>query len=71
MLHPFCPVGEASCSGNNLGIARYRVGAGRPEEPDLRDILDGSLNGAVCCPRRRTWIAVRRKFNKAADEAAT
>eukprot|EP00974_Lingulodinium_polyedra_P088056 8539604-Lingulodinium_polyedra.AAC.1 len=58
-LRPVCPVGSAMCSGDNLGIARYCVGAGRPGGPNcMRCWIP--LNDAACSPRRRAWIALRR-----------
>eukprot|EP00974_Lingulodinium_polyedra_P054520 5244301-Lingulodinium_polyedra.AAC.1 len=48
--------GEATCSGDNLGIARYCASAGGLEEPGLREISDGPLEQTACSPRRRAWV---------------
>eukprot|EP00974_Lingulodinium_polyedra_P074320 7203195-Lingulodinium_polyedra.AAC.1 len=40
-------------------------------EPYHHGILDDELCSAACLPRRTRWIAVRRKYNQAADVVAT
>eukprot|EP00974_Lingulodinium_polyedra_P108817 10531617-Lingulodinium_polyedra.AAC.1 len=71
ILRVDCPPGLVKCSGDNLGIVRFCAGAGRLAEPHLHGILDGRLCRAAREGKAVGWLAVRRRYNKAADEAAT
>ena len=57
--------------GDNLAVVRYCADAGRLRRPELRAILDADLARAACQGWRIEWVAVRRRHNTGADEAAT
>eukprot|EP00974_Lingulodinium_polyedra_P067227 6507427-Lingulodinium_polyedra.AAC.1 len=40
-------------------------------EPSLHGVLDSPLGTLACSGRKVTWMAVRRRYNRAADQAAT
>ena len=49
----------------------YCASTGRRLRPELHAILDPALNRAACDGRALAWMAVRRRYNSGADEAAT
>ena len=57
--------------GDNLAVVRYCASAGRLLRPELHAILDPALNRAASAGRAPAWMAVRRRYNVGADEAAT
>ena len=57
--------------GDNLGIVRYAGGEGRSLRLDVHEVMDPSLARLAGAGLRPRWEAVRRRHNKAADEAAT
>ena len=61
----------ATIVGDNLAVVRYCASTGRLLRPELHAILDPALNRAACAGRASAWMAVRRRYNSVADEAAT
>ena len=57
--------------GGNLPIIRYCAGTGRIRRPGLHHILDEELALAAGPGWHIEWVAVWRRFNTKADEAAT
>ena len=62
---------EARLGGDNLAIVRFIASNGKLKEPRLRLILDHSLDRAQAIGWRLECVAIRRRFNKGADRAAT
>eukprot|EP00974_Lingulodinium_polyedra_P054646 5257027-Lingulodinium_polyedra.AAC.1 len=71
LQHPLARHDGTLLSGDNLGVVRFCAGTGRLTEPELHGILDRELGRLAATGRPTSWIAVRRRYNKAADEAAT
>ena len=63
--------GPATIVGDNLPVVRYCADAGRLRRSHLHTILDGPLAARACSGCSTEWLAVRRRFNTAADAAAT
>ena len=57
--------------GDNLAVVRYCAAAGRLLRPELHAVQDPALNRAASVGRAPAWMAVRRRYNGGADEAAT
>ena len=57
--------------GDNLGIVRLGAGQARFKDSDFYAILAESLGDLALAGWAPKWIAVRRRFNKAADALAT
>eukprot|EP00974_Lingulodinium_polyedra_P017821 1727647-Lingulodinium_polyedra.AAC.1 len=60
LRHPLARVDSALLAGDNIGVARYCAGTGRPTEPELHGILDRPLGQLAALRRHAHWIAVRR-----------
>ena len=57
--------------GNNLPVIRLAAGNGRVRTPGIWEILEAPLSHVATHNWRVSWYAVRRCYNKAADELAT
>ena len=57
--------------GDNLPIIRYAAGLARTSRPEVHALLDPPLADMACLGQVPHWEAVRRRFNTAADAAAT
>eukprot|EP00974_Lingulodinium_polyedra_P118992 11169440-Lingulodinium_polyedra.AAC.1 len=64
-------MGAALISGDDISIVRYAAGTARLTEPALHGILDPPFGRSACGGRQIAWVAVRRRCNRAADQAAT
>eukprot|EP00974_Lingulodinium_polyedra_P110952 10730781-Lingulodinium_polyedra.AAC.1 len=71
LQHPLADGAASLMVGDNLGVARYCAGTGRILEPELHGILDPHLGRLAANGQMNRWIAVRRRYNQAADEAAS
>ena len=57
--------------GDNLPVIRYCAGTARLRRPGLHRILDEELALVAGAGWHIEWVAVWRRFNARADEAAT
>ncbi len=62
---------RALITGDNLGVVRYGASQGRLRKPEMQGLLEGPLGELALGRWDLSWLAVRRRFNKAADEQAT
>jgi hypothetical protein len=62
---------QASIAGDNLPVIRYCAGTSRLHNPDLHEHLDQGLADLAVEGWDVTWVAVRRRLNRAADACAT
>ena len=58
-------------AGDNLAVIRYCASQGMLRQPGMAGPLHTSLTKVAVVGHSLTWIAVRRKHNKAADALAT
>ena len=57
--------------GDNAPVLKYAVGEARLRRVDLSPILETPLAAIALAGSHPCWMAVRRAFNKAADQLAT
>jgi hypothetical protein len=62
---------QASVAGDNLPVVRYCAGTSRLHSPALHEHLDQGLADLAVEGWDVTWVAVRRRLNRAADACAT
>jgi hypothetical protein len=62
---------HASIAGDNLQAIRYCAGTSRLHNPCLHEHLDQGLADLAVEGWDVTWVAVRRRLNRAADACAT
>ena len=62
---------QATIAGDNLQVVRYCAGTSRLHSPDLHEHLDQGLADLAVESWDVTWVAVRRRLNRAADACAT
>ncbi len=62
---------QASVAGDNLQAIRYCAGTSRLHSPTLHEHLDQGLADLAVEGWDVTWVAVRRRLNRAADACAT
>jgi hypothetical protein len=65
------PQRHASIAGDNLQAIRYCAGTSRLHNPRLHEHLDQGLADLAVEGWDVTWVAVRRRLNRAADACAT
>jgi len=62
---------RALVTGDNLGVVRFCASTGRLKSVGVEGIVEGTLLDTALAGWDVTWRAVRRRFNKDADSAAT
>ena len=62
---------SALIAGDNLAVVRYGAAQGRLHRPEMQGILEQVLGQLAAAGWSPEWVAMRRAFNKAADELAT
>ena len=62
---------SALIAGDNLGVVRYGAAQGRLHRPEMQGILEQVLGQLAAAGWSPEWVAMRRAFNKTADELAT
>ena len=60
---------SARIVGENLAVVRHASGRARLHRPALRQALAAPLGDMACRGWAPSWLAVRRRLNKEADEA--
>ena len=65
------PCRSACVIGDNLPVVRYAASQGRLHRPHMQALLEHPLARLALSAWNLSWMAVRRRFNAAADEAAT
>jgi len=61
----------ALVTGDNLGVVRFCASTGRLKSAAVEGVLEDVLRDFVLAGWTAKWRAVRRRFNKDADAAAT
>ena len=57
--------------GDNLAVIRYGAGTQRLRRTALQQVVDAALPTTLAAGWILDWLAVRRRFNQAADAVAT
>ena len=57
--------------GDNLAVIKYGNSSGRLHKPEMQGLLEEPLGRLAIQGWDTEWVAVRRRFNKAADAGAT
>ena len=65
------PVRRLEVYGDNLAVVRFGAGTGRVQGPHVCGLVSSPLARSLGLGWDMRWHAVRRRFNSAADAAAT